>query len=225
VDDITGGDIAHLLSAIWIEKQETARRVLQRLKVIFDWAAVNGYRTGPNPTDGVKMALPRQKPEVRHFAAVPWEETSSLMAQLEETAAIGAKALRFTILTALRSGPVRHATWDQFNESLSVWTIPAANMKGGKQFLVPLPTSAIDLLREVRERRSEASPYVFASPSNPTKPISENTMAKVLNQFYPDATVHGMRSAFRDWAEIFAEAPREVIHMPPIETFHSTEGY
>ena len=35
-------------------------------------------------------------------------------------------------------------------------------------------------------------------------------MAKVLNVFYPDATVHGMRSVFRDWAETFAEARREV---------------
>jgi hypothetical protein len=42
------------------------------------------------------------------------------------------------------------------------------------------------------------------------KPISENTMAKVLNSIYPEATVHGMRSVFRDWAETFAEARREV---------------
>jgi integrase len=83
-------------------------------------------------------------------------------------------------------------------------------MKGGREFVVPLPMAAIDILRELRARRSAASPYVFASPSKPKKPLSENTMAKVLNQFYPDATVHGMRSAFRDWAEIFAEAPKEV---------------
>ena len=40
--------------------------------------------------------------------------------------------------------------------------------------------------------------------------ISENTMAKVLKRFYPDATVHGMRSAYRDWAEIFTDASHEV---------------
>lgn len=36
-------------------------------------------------------------------------------------------------------------------------------------------------------------------------------MAKVLKKFHPGATVHGMRSAFRDWCEEFAEnVPREV---------------
>lgn len=127
------------------------------------------------------------------------------MAKLEATPGIGAKALRFTILTALRSGAVRKATWDQFSENLTTWTIPAGNMKAGKEFVVPLPLAAIELLREVRDRRSAASPFVFASPSKPMKPISENTMAKVLNTFYPDATVHGMRSVFRDWAETFAD--------------------
>ena len=35
-------------------------------------------------------------------------------------------------------------------------------------------------------------------------------MSKALKQFYPDATVHGMRSAYRDWAEIFGSARHEV---------------
>lgn len=210
VDDISSGDIAHLLAKIWVEKQETARRVLQRLKVVFDWATVKGYRSGPNPVEGVRMALPRQKQKVKHFAAIPWEKTPDLMAMLEKTSGIGAVTLRFTILTALRSGAVRRATWDQFNDDLNTWTIPAANMKANEEFIVPLPMAAIAILREMKTQRSEASPYVFPSPSKPRQPISENTMSKVLKGFYPDATVHGMRSAFRDWAEIFAEARREV---------------
>lgn len=210
VDDITRGDVVSVLAPIWVAKQETARRVFQRLKVVFDWAIVKGHRTGGNPVEGVKLALPRQKKEVEHFAAIPWLDTPDLMAKLEATSGIGALALRFTILTALRSGAVRKATWDQFDGNLTIWTIPAGNMKAGKEFVVPLPGAAVDLLRKVRERRSLASPFVFASPSKPTKPISENTMAKVLNAYYPDATVHGMRSVFRDWAETFAEARREV---------------
>ena len=40
--------------------------------------------------------------------------------------------------------------------------------------------------------------------------ISENTMRKQLQNHYPGTTVHGMRAAFRTWAEEIAEAPDDV---------------
>lgn len=210
VNDITRGDIIAVMTPIWIAKQETGRRVLQRLKVVFEWAIVKGHRTEGNPVDGVRLALPRQRKVVENFAAIPWEETPELMRRLEETPGVGALALRFTILTAMRSGPVRLATWDQFSPDLACWTVPAENMKGNREFKVPLPFAAIDILRALKKKQPEAPSLVFPSPSKPKKPISENTMAKVLHGFYLDATVHGMRSAFRDWAEVFAEARHEV---------------
>lgn len=210
VNDITRNDIITVMTPIWIAKQETARRVLQRLQVVFEWAIVKGHRTQGNPVDGLRLALPRQRKAVKNFAAIPWEEAPDLMRRLERVPGVGALALRFTILTALRSGPVRKATWEQFSPGLDRWTIPAENMKGERVFEVPLPLAAMDILRELERRRSDASPFVFASPSKPKQPISENTMAKVLHGFYPEATVHGMRSAFRDWAEIFAEARDKV---------------
>ena len=211
VDDITRADIIEVLSPIWLKKPETARRVLQRMKTVFDWCVVKGYRKEGNPVESVRMALPKQKQKVKHFTAIEWEETPRLMRQLERTEGIGAIALRFTILTALRSGPVRHATWDQFSEGFQFWTIPAENMKADREFAVPLPTPAIDILKGLsNQSMREGSPYVFSAPRNSDKPLSENTMPKVLKRYHPNATVHGMRSAFRDWAEIFAEARREV---------------
>lgn len=211
VDDFTRADIVEVLSPIWLNKPETARRVLQRLKTVFDWCIVKGYRREANPVEAVRMALPRQKDEVKYFSAIDWRETPTLMRRLERTEGIGAVALRFTILTALRSGPVRRATWDQFSGDFSLWTIPAENMKADEAFAVPISMPAMDLLRELWARAdTERSSYVFPPPRKTNKPLSENTMSKVLKQYHPDATVHGMRSVFRDWAEIFADVRKEV---------------
>ncbi|MEO9652805.1 MAG: integrase arm-type DNA-binding domain-containing protein [Roseobacter sp.] len=210
VDEIVVQDVLRILQPIWLEKHETARRVFQRMKVVFDWANVQGFRSAGNPVVAVKAALPRKKVKVKNFAAIPWDETPALMRELEMVQGIGALALRFTILTVLRSGAVRKATWNQFSTGFQTWTIPAENMKANEQFEVPLPLAATEILQELWDGRNEPTSLVFPSPSNPDKMLSENTMSKILKKFHPEATVHGMRSAYRDWAEIFAEASHQV---------------
>lgn len=180
------------------------------MKAIFDWTLVKEYRVAANPVDAVRIALPKQKKKVEHFAAIPWQDTIALMADLEAAEGVGALALRFTILTAARSGSVRKATWAEFPKPFSEWRIPGEHMKGGEPFVVPLSGAATALLRHMESIRPDGASLVFPSPSDPRRPISENTMAKALGVLRPGATVHGMRSAFRDWAETFAEAPREV---------------
>lgn len=210
VDEITHKDVMNVLTPIWLEKHPTATRVLQRMKVVFDWSIVSGHRTLGNPVEGVRTTLPRNSIKAKNFAAIPWDETPDLMQKLAKVKGIGAIALRFTILTVLRSGSVRKAEWDQFSSSFEVWNIPAENMKANEAFVVPLPFAAQELLKKLWSERSPNTSYVFPSPSNPKKILSENTMAKVMNSFYPNATVHGMRSAFRDWAETFTPVKREV---------------
>lgn len=210
VDEITTQDVIEVLQPIWLEKHETARRVLQRMKVVFDWSNVQGFRSAANPVEAVRAALPRKKVKVQNFAAIPWDETPDLMRKLEKVPGIGALALRFTILTVLRSGAVRKATWDQFSDGFERWIIPAENMKADEEHEVPLPYAARQLLEGLYAERPKDSDLIFFSPRTKSKMISENTMAKALKRFYPDATVHGMRSAYRDWAEIFTSASREV---------------
>lgn len=90
VYEITRADILNVLEPIWLTKPETASRVLQRMKAIFDWSLVSEYRIAANPVDAVRAALPRQKKKVKHFTAIPWETTTSLMTELEEAAGVGA---------------------------------------------------------------------------------------------------------------------------------------
>ncbi|MGR3744260.1 MAG: tyrosine-type recombinase/integrase [Pseudooceanicola nanhaiensis] len=210
VEEIQQDEIEHILDPIWTEKPETARRVLQRISTVFDHACGAGYRTKSNPATGLARLMRDQRDKPQNFTALDYHEVPNLWAKLSSSKAVGAMALRFTILTGMRSGSVRHATWAQIDRHFETWTIPEQNMKGREEFVVPLPMLATDFYRELRERRTPGVDLIFASPSNPAKAISENTMRKLLQAHYPGATVHGMRAAFRTWAAEIANARDDV---------------
>jgi len=62
---------------------------------------------------------------------------------------------------------------------------------------VPVTTAARKMLDQLAALRQgeHLFPGVKAG-----RPIGTNAMALALHRLRPDATVHGMRSAFRDWA-------------------------
>jgi len=213
VSEIHQDDIEAVLDPIWTSKPETARRVLQRISAVFDFACGRGYRTTGNPATGMLGSMRPQRKKPEHFAAIEYHDLPELMAKLSASNVVGSLALRFTVLTALRSGSVRFAEWGQFNATLTEWTIPASLMKTGNEFVVPLSKHAREVLIAARVHRTKASPLVFPSPSNPKKAISDNTMRKLLQSHVPGVTVHGMRAAFRTWAREDAVAPDDVAEM------------
>ena len=71
VSEIEPDDVLRVLRPIWLEKQETARRMLQRMRAVFDWAIVGGHRTTANPVAHVRAALPPQKARTKHFRPYP----------------------------------------------------------------------------------------------------------------------------------------------------------
>lgn len=213
VTEIHQDDIEAVVDPIWTEKPETARRVLQRISVVFDFACGRGYRTAGNPATGLLSSMRPQRQQVTHFSAMDYHDLPELMEKLNEQKVVGALALRLTILTALRSGSIRSASWDHFDDVLTEWTIPAELMKTREEFVVPITTHAREVLLAARAHRTKASPLVFPSPSNPKKPISDATMRKLLQSHVPGVTVHGMRAAFRTWAREDAEAQDDVAEM------------
>jgi integrase len=83
-------------------------------------------------------------------------------------------------------------------------------MKSGRPFVVPISWLMHEILNEAKKLRRGPDALVFPSPSKPDRILSENTMTKLAQRLYPDATVHGLRSSFRDWAEINTPVSREV---------------
>jgi len=144
----------------------------------------------------------------RAYAAPPYSEVPPLQWALRQQEGMAALALEFLILTACRSGEVRGVRWSEMDMAKKVWTVPAARMKAGCEHRVPLPTPAMAILEKLAEAR--ASEFVFFG-RRLANPISPMAMMEVLRRMNAGKiTVHGFRSAFRDWAGNETSFPREV---------------
>jgi len=220
VDKITTDDVLKALKPIWLTKPETASRTRGRIERVLDAAKAKGFRDGMNPAmwrGHLDHLLPRrQKLSRGHQRALPYQNMPAFTAELRERQAhsTAALALEFLILTAARSGEVRGATWAEIDDAQSVWTVPAARMKAGREHRVPLSKRASAILTEMRAMADPDAPgggLIFPGP-NAGKPLSENAFAALMKRMgYADATTaHGFRSAFRDWAGESSQFPREL---------------
>jgi integrase len=202
VSDITASDIQTVLNKIWLVVPETARRVRQRIFVILDYCKAKEWRDTEAPARAVSQLMNRIKqPSGGNFEALPWSELPALISRLRASdVSVGRFALQFLILTAARSGEVRGATWREFDLDGAEWKIPAERMKGKKLHIVPLVPAAVDILRQMQGLFG-GKPDEPVFPGQKGKPMSDATLAKVLRVAGGGgATVHGMRSTFRDWA-------------------------
>ena len=113
------------------------------------------------------------------------------------------------ILSALlfqRPGNMRMMEWTELDLDAGMWAIPAAKMKrrldgklNGRPHFVPLPTQAVQLLRELQPLTGH-SPYVFPSLVSIKRPMSENTVRVALRRMgfaNDDMTPHGFRAMAR----------------------------
>lgn len=201
VSDIEIAHVLEVLQPIWRERTETATRVRQRMEAVLEWARVRGYRKGENPArwkGNLDHTLPNPSKiaRVTHHRAIPWRELGAFMEKLRQREGMAARALEFAILTAARSGEARLATWDEIDFREKVWTVPRERIKAGKQHRVPLSDDAVALLKALP--RIEGSPYVF--PAARGGPLSDMSLSAVCRRMKVNATPHGFRSSFKDWA-------------------------
>jgi integrase len=197
--------ILRALTPIWTTKSETASKLRARIESVLDQAKVLGHRDGDNPARwrghlDKLLAAPGKVRRVEHRAAMPYTKVPEFMAQLRAREGIDARALEFAILTAARSNEVLGATWAEFDLSNTTWTVPGKRMKGGKEHRVPLSSAALKIAKTVKSD----SALVF-----PVGDGSGRALFKELRRLNADVSVHGFRSAFRDWAGE-SGIPREV---------------
>jgi integrase len=202
VDKITTDDVLSVLRPLWNDKPETASRLRGRIERVLDAAKAQGLRSGENPArwrGHLDQLLPKRQRLTRgHHAAMSYVDVPSFMGNLHARKGTAARALEFAILTAARSGEVLRARWVEFNLDRAVWTIPAMRMKAGREHRVPLSRGALRIVKAMQEER--AGDFVFPG-EKPGKPLSVMALEMVLRRMQIEgATVHGFRSAFRDWA-------------------------
>ena len=104
-------------------------------------------------------------------------------------------AVRFTLLTFVRTGEIRGAQWHEFDFNKNLWRIPAERMKMRTPHIVPLSRQVLELLAEMKTISHNAL-FLFPNRSNSQKPMSENTMLYALYRmgYHERATIHGFRA-------------------------------
>jgi len=214
VDQIETSDVLSVLSPIWLTKPETARRVRQRMGVVFDWAATAGFRSTENPTARIDRGLPRQtdRKTQKHHAAMPYADVPAFVRDLRMDQS-GEPACRlafeFLIVTAARTGEVIRAKTEEIDLHAATWTLPADRMKTNREHRVPLPDRALEIVAYARTL-AFGQGYLFAS-RNTGKPLSNMAFLMQLRRWDLPFTAHGFRSSFRDWAAEQTSFPREVV--------------
>jgi integrase len=209
------GDIRHPASGkFWAARTTTADRVRNRIELILNFATSAGYRPeGPNPAAWSSLrdllAAPTKINEKKHHAALPYTELPAFFSSLRQREGIGARALDFTILTAARMGEVVGAQWSEIDLAAKVWTIPANRMKGGKEHRVPLSAAAITLLKALPTERGNDNVFIGARGDR----VSQTAVTALPKRLGFDATVHGFRSTFTDWAHERTGANGMIVEM------------
>ncbi len=204
-----------VLEPIWTKKPHVGQRLRERIEAVLEFAKSMGLREGENPArwkGHLAHVLPKanRTSRTKHHPALPYAELPAFMAELRALPGIAARALEFTILTAVRTGEARFARWSEFDLAARVWTIPGERMKGDKEHRVPLSDRALAILRELP--RDAGSDAVFPGRSNGGF-LNQDAMADVLAKLRPGFTVHGFRSTFRDWAAETTAYPNHVVEM------------
>lgn len=209
VNEIEGPQIRKVLLPIWLTKPETARRVRQRIGAVLDWSYVNGFRTSEAPMRSLSKGLPRQPKDDGHFAAMSYALVPDFISRLRERSSVGRVALEALVLTAARSGEIRGATWAEVDLENALWSVPAERMKMGKPHQVPLSAQAVDAFTRAKKFKVPCSELVFPGQKL-KKPMSDMTLLKVVRDMEAGVTVHGFRSAFRDWVAEETDVPGEI---------------
>ena len=199
---LVAADLRPVIDRYW--HRDCGRELRFRLETLFrDSRSILGddFR---NPASRDALGLGRRhKGKVRNHAAMPYESVPEFVAALDP-AIDGQWPLKLLILTATRTAEVAGARWPEFDLKQQLWTIPAARVKNGADHRVPLTDEIVAVLACVD--RADGEERLFPS----CKP---HTMLETLQRIPGCAgyTVHGFRSAFRDWCGNETAFAREVV--------------
>ncbi|MFL9893752.1 tyrosine-type recombinase/integrase [Paraburkholderia sp. RL17-381-BIF-C] len=177
--------------------RETAKRILQRSRAVFQYGIMTG-RCSRNPAADIDAETVLKKGAgVKHMARVKPIEIPQLMRDIDNYQGdlVTRLALRFMALTFVRTTEMIQAAWTEIDEKAREWRIPAERMKMRDPHIVPLSSQALKVLKELRALNG-GEKYVFHSVQGRTRgPISNNTMLFALYRmgYKSRMTGHGFR--------------------------------
>ena len=172
---------------------EKAKKVRQRCGEVFRYAIVTG-RAEYNPAPDLTSAM--QGHESSHYPFLNAPELPAFFEALSRYSGseLVVLAARLLIITGLRTGELRGATWQEIDVDAAVWEIPAERMKMRRPPIVPLSLQAQAIIMRIREMTGRY-PYIFPGRNDPRKTMSEASINQVFKRigYAGRVTGHGFR--------------------------------
>lgn len=173
---------------------DIAHRVLQTCGQIFRYAIATG-RAERDISADLRGALKTRKKE--NYSRLEAKELPEFLSKLEEYDGElqTTLALKFLLLTFVRTGELRGAKWEEIDFKKKEWRIPAERMKMKELHIVPLSTQSLDVLKELQIINGQKD-YLFPNRNKPMTFISENTLLYAIYRmgYHLRATIHGFRA-------------------------------
>lgn len=178
---------------------DTAHRAHQTSGQVFRYAVATG-RAERDPSSDLRGAL-KIHVKKHHAAITEPKELGKLLLSIDSFSGtpVVKAALKLTPLLFSRPKELRHMEWTEIDWEQSLWQIPADKMKMKQPHIVPLPTQAIEVLREIHSLTGRGK-YVFPSARGGSRPLSENGVRTALRTMGYDnntVTAHGFRATAR----------------------------
>ncbi len=175
-----------------------AHRVTARMAEIFEYAISLGFLQH-NPVNRAthKSVKPHER---KNMAAIGYDELPDMLARFDEYRGfkITKLAFRFLMLTFVRTGEMRQLRWQWVDIENRQIVIPASAMKARRDHTIPLSDQSVSILNEAHKLTGKFQ-LVFPTPSDFSKPLSENAILDVLKRigYGGKMTGHGFRSLAR----------------------------
>jgi integrase len=193
LSEITRPELVGLVTALAkTGKVETAHRVGQRIRQIFDHAMDRGDIT-IHPAADLSRVLPAavKKP----MGAIKPGELPALMVAIDGyREPITRAGLLLLAHTFTRTSELIGATWDEIRDE-ETWVIPAERMKVRRAHVVPLSTQVRAILGDLKTV-SDGNRHILPSQINPMLGLSNNTLLFAIYRlgYKGKMTGHGFRS-------------------------------
>ena len=198
-------NVVSILEPIWIDHPITAWGVRRAVEAVFSYARRDGLYTGPNPATW-NGNLDAYFTPINKFHACEHRYSLSkdaLRAALKRAASrllISDYLLIVLALTASRRDESRLLKWSEVNFVTRRITIPPERRKDRKlePHLIPMSDQLWLLLQKIPRNGTE---NVFFGETSASGVIDELMPLKAIKRHADDkkATLHGLRSTFREW--------------------------
>lgn len=208
IDHITALDVISVVTKM-MERgvADSARKVYYSISKTFKWAVTNiDSKTGKsyaksNPCMNIELEeVIGKKSDSNYPTITDAKEIGKLLHAIDGyTGDFTTKqALRVMPYVALRPYNIRYAEWKEIDFNNKQWLILGEKMKTGKDLIVPLTDSVLDILKET-EKYSGDSNYIFPSSRSKRSPMGDTTLVRAIRRMgytKKQLVAHSFRSMF-----------------------------